>query len=124
MRTNKLIIFLPLLLAMMLGLTGCSSDDETKSTETKTIERIGEVVLLKGVMHYNNILKYWFITYHEEGSIDSVIDYYPYKLKEEYKYEGMKVVFSGLVYKAEFDIPKIGGAQYYYIDLTYIERSN
>ena len=28
MRTNKLIIFLPLLLAMMLGVTGCSSDEE------------------------------------------------------------------------------------------------
>ena len=29
MRTNKLIFFLPLFLAMMLGVTGCSSDDES-----------------------------------------------------------------------------------------------
>jgi len=35
MRTNKLIILLPLLLAMMLGVTGCSSDDEEKTQDTQ-----------------------------------------------------------------------------------------
>jgi hypothetical protein len=120
MKVNKTFFYLTMVVALMLSSIGCSRDDETKIT----VESIGEVDLLRGTVHYNDVLQCWFITYYEEGSIDSFIDYYPYQLKDEYKTDGMQVVFSGLVYESNFDVPQIGGAQYYRIDLIYIETSH
>lgn len=122
MKTKNIFLYLPLLLTLMLGTMGCSSSDDEEIQDEVSQNIIGNVKLLNGTIRYDNISGRWFISYHKEGSIDSVINYYPNKLDDDFMIDGLGIIFSGLVYKGDLDTPQIGGLQTYCIDLSYIEK--
>jgi len=119
MKMGKTFFYLAMVVALVLGSTGCSSDDSYKSNDN-VLKNIGKVEDLKGTICYNDVLERWVIICHDNGSIDSVVYYFPMQLGRDYMFDGMSVVFSGFVYDGIFDIPKTGGASYYYIDLINI----
>ena len=119
MKMGKTFFYLMMVVALVLGSTGCSSDDSYKRNDN-VLKNIGKVEDLKGTICYNDVLERWVIICHDNGSIDSVVYYFPMQLGRDYMFDGMSVVFSGFVYDGIFDIPKTGGASYYYIDLINI----
>ena len=91
-------------------------------------EEVGYVYYGKGSVHYNNVLRLWYIYTYVPGTIDSTISYYVPDLGKKYQVEDMIVTFSGTTYAMDKSllakIPYTGGSEYYIIGLTAISKSD
>ena len=114
----------PLLLVLTLCVVaGCSKDSEDENI-VKGNEVISVVDNQSGIMQYDDSNNRWFISFHVQGSIDSVIRYYPIQLKQEFKKREKHVVFSGTIYSLTFSINQTGGMEAYLIELISIKETN
>ena len=80
---------------------------------------------LKGEMRFDKELKLWYIQFFYPGSIDSVDAFFPSpsELADDFKEEGLVVIFSGKAYQVEIDREvKFGGWEDYYIKLDNIKK--
>lgn len=115
-KMNMRKVFLVLSLMLSLGmLCACSNDEDMNNLSKHT-----------GVMCYNQHGE-WYISYYHPGTHDSVDNFYPLNLSDEYKQEGINVVFLGKVIEMTDEeiqsrqIPLIGGHRYYLVYLEEIE---
>ncbi len=93
--------FLLLVSIVMLGfVTSC------EKSETEPKYQVGEYVKhvddLTAVIHYNELLGEWYLSYSVPNALASFQDFYPGSLDKGYQQEGMKVVFSGEVYSIDY----------------------
>ena len=86
---------------VMLGIvTSCDK------SESEPMYQVGEYVKhvddLTAVIHYNEVLGEWYLSYSVPNTLDSVYNFYPGTLDKAFQQEGMKVVFSGEVYSIDY----------------------
>ena len=120
---KKIFLFLSMLLAIGL-FSACSSDDAPKSLpqpEEDLGTPIKSVTNISGAVHLNQSLQKWEIISHIPNTIDCVDIYYPLNLSNDYKVEGLQVLFSGDVYKGD-ENATLGGEETYKIKLTKIKK--
>lgn len=126
MMRRKVFLFSLSLLAMMLFLPACSSEEKLSTCHceknlVKTVEQVS------GTMRYEDRLGKWYIEHGIPFSIDAVDDYFPDKLDKKFKQEGMKVLVSGDVYEMNIEwhgdnLIDIGGLERYCMDILSIEE--
>ena len=88
-------------------------------------EELGLVESAKGVIWLDTSLNLWYIVVHENGTIDSIIRYYPLHIDDSFKKENSKVHFSGMVHPMNISVSiPIGGLTCYRIDLKNIQIVN
>ena len=85
----------------------------------------------KGHLYYNQNIEGWCISYDYPGSFDSVDEYFPLNILEEYevyKEGGANITFSGEIVNMTDDAreallhtPPLGGYSYYFVYLTNVE---
>lgn len=100
--------------------TSCSSDDDGyiigRKVETDSI--------LYGVVDYDDEVNRWYIGNSLMGSIDGRNMYFPNRMPNVFKKEGMEVKFSGDTYELHLeDFSYYGGLKTYHINLKYIEEA-
>lgn len=123
MRINNNILYT--LLFVLLSLCGsCSKNDNIESSDTSVV--IYNVNSLFGTIRYNNNISRWFISTNLEGTIDCGVLYFPFSLESKYQEEGMRVIFSGEVYKMnsslQQDVQTPAGTLCFMIDIKSINK--
>ena len=137
MKTNKLLIRVSCYLLISSGsLCACSGDHEEYilqepdkplfSPKADQTERIAiGAVSDKGTIRYSEEFQQWYISSPVPNTIDGAMNYFPLELTEDFKEDGMKVTFSGMVYEFCNDIHEVqcyGNRGFFYISLTNIEK--
>ncbi|MBO7046104.1 MAG: hypothetical protein J6W38_07100 [Prevotella sp.] len=129
---KKVFVILGMLLS--LGLFWACSSDENNGDDDKVMVPDGQetretrmplfsIKDVPGQMAYSDT-KEWHIMCGVPNTYDSVNDYYPSELSDEFKVEGLEVVISGDIYEEDtIHFPRCGGQEVYFIELTKIEKA-
>ena len=103
-------------------------ETEKPSEDTPAVKpgaKIGEVNAVQGTVYYNESLRLWFIYVIEKGTIDCTECYFPTNISDDFKIDGLRVIFSGTVYEVDealmANISQVVSAEYYVLTLSSIE---
>lgn len=137
MKTNMLLFRVSFYLLISSGiLSACSGDHEEfflqgpvkplLSSKMDQTERIAiGTISDTGTMRYSEEFQQWYISSPVPNTNDGAMNYFPLELTEDFKVDGMKVTFSGMVYEFCNDIHEVqcyGNRGFFYISLTEIEK--
>ena len=117
---KKVFVYFSMLLAIGL-LSACSNSDESEGKDLG--HPIKSITDVSGFVSYNKNIRKWCLLDYIDGTIDCVNTYYPTEFANTFKAEGLKVVFSGEVFIADNNIPRLAGEEVYIIKLTKIEKA-
>lgn len=79
---------------------------------------------LKGVVNFNEDIRKWYISVHEEGTYDEVKLFFPCHLEESYKAASKDVLFSGVASNTPLNIATPAGTYCFCIEITSIATIN
>ena len=137
MKTNMLLFRVSFYLLISSGiLSACNGDHEEiilqepiKPFFSPKADQTGRIAIGAisdtGTMRYSEEFQQWYISSPVPNTSDGVMNYFPLELTEDFKVDGMKVTFSGMVYEFCNDIHEVqcyGNRGFFYISLTNIEK--
>ena len=121
MKTKKALFFISL--SMILAISGCENVNNSEKCNCSNKE-IFEVVDAKGIVNYDENIQKWFISVHQEGTIDEVHMFFPCNLKDSYKIPNREVMFSGIASDLSLGITAPAGTSHLCVEISSINSLN
>ncbi len=120
------LLFTALLLCM--GIVGCEEDEKGKENATTYCDcqnnKYSEYIKdFEGKMLYREDIKTWNIVYKKPNTIDGAIIFLPCDISQNYKHNGIRVIFSGKTFSTSKNISvEIGGVEYKCLKIKEIKK--
>lgn len=100
---------------------GCRRDNAAMSGNCNLENIVKSAANTKGIISYDTQSQRYAVFSGIDGTYDSQDIGIACNLPDNYKIEGLNVLFSGNYYKCDEFSPLIPGQTYYYLDITKIE---
>lgn len=116
---------LPLMAAIGLLFTGCSSDS-VDDTPASALEKVGELENAKGVIHYDIEIKRWYVCVINSDGNEDIRYNIMSELGTDYQRDNLQVRFSGEIrqWKEGADMPPITDYKVIFLSKIEVEQSN